>query len=333
MKTFVRALTLALMSGVTAEFLLGDQYLQGLVPVGQQLGMLALYTTFYGSAAVLIREVTRRTGRGWPTLLLLAFAFGVFEEGVVDQSLFNPDFAGLRLLDYGHIPGLGTAGPWAVFVLTLHVIWSIGAPVAVGEALFPEPLPDRPAVSPQVQGPWLGRLGIIVCVLGYLLGAVAIYFATVVAIDFRARPLQLILSVLLAAAAVVVALRLRPRPPQAPSSPWPAVAIAFGLTTVFQVTEHYLPPYLPAVVTTLILLLVLAVGVVAVVRLRLDTLGLAAGAILTYGWIGLIKTPALGPVAVIEQTGLVLVALAVLALALVRHRRLVGAERSTVSVG
>ncbi len=42
MNRFVRAISLALMSGVTAEFLLGDQYLQGMAPVGQQIGMLAL---------------------------------------------------------------------------------------------------------------------------------------------------------------------------------------------------------------------------------------------------------------------------------------------------
>jgi hypothetical protein len=44
----------------------------------------------YGTVAVLIREVTRRTGRGWPTILLLGAAFGFIQAGLIDQSLFNP---------------------------------------------------------------------------------------------------------------------------------------------------------------------------------------------------------------------------------------------------
>jgi hypothetical protein len=41
---------------------------------------------------VLIREITRRTGRGWPTILLLGAAFGLVQAGLIDQSLFNPGY-------------------------------------------------------------------------------------------------------------------------------------------------------------------------------------------------------------------------------------------------
>ncbi|HEX4443613.1 MAG TPA: hypothetical protein VHZ81_08595 [Galbitalea sp.] len=67
MKVLGRYLTLAFLSAVTAEFLLGDQWLGGTVPSGStQIGELLLYAAFYGSAAILIREVARRTGRGCP---------------------------------------------------------------------------------------------------------------------------------------------------------------------------------------------------------------------------------------------------------------------------
>jgi hypothetical protein len=35
---------------------------------------------------VLIREVTRRTGGGWPTILLLSAAFGVIQAGFVSST-------------------------------------------------------------------------------------------------------------------------------------------------------------------------------------------------------------------------------------------------------
>jgi hypothetical protein len=42
----------------------------------------------YGCPALLAREVVQRTGRGWPSLLLLAAALAVLEAGAIDQALF-----------------------------------------------------------------------------------------------------------------------------------------------------------------------------------------------------------------------------------------------------
>ena len=62
MRSLLHALSLALASAVTAEFLLGDQYLNGTPSAGQQVAQLVLFVAFYGSAAVLIRELARRAG-------------------------------------------------------------------------------------------------------------------------------------------------------------------------------------------------------------------------------------------------------------------------------
>lgn len=56
------------------------------------LGYLGIFIPLYGTVAVLIREITRRTGRGWPTILLLGAAFGLIQAGLIDQSLFNPGY-------------------------------------------------------------------------------------------------------------------------------------------------------------------------------------------------------------------------------------------------
>jgi hypothetical protein len=76
-----------------------------------RLPLLFVLAPVYGGAALLIREVTRRAGRGWPTILLLALAFGLLLEGVVNQSLFNPEYAHAHLLDRGFLPALGIAVP------------------------------------------------------------------------------------------------------------------------------------------------------------------------------------------------------------------------------
>jgi hypothetical protein len=73
---------------IAVEYLSGYQVFNPLV----LLGYLALFAPLYGTVAVLIRELTRRTGRGWPTILLLGAAFGLIQAGLIDQSLFNPGY-------------------------------------------------------------------------------------------------------------------------------------------------------------------------------------------------------------------------------------------------
>ena len=99
----------------------------------------------YGGGALLIREVARRVGRGWPTILVLAFSYAVFEEAFTTQTLFNPNYLGLhlRLLEPAYIPALGMGGWWTVFVLTLHTVWSISVSIALAEALVPDRAPRR----------------------------------------------------------------------------------------------------------------------------------------------------------------------------------------------
>src|SRR6185312_7023832 len=111
------ALLLLVLAPLTAEFLLGDFSIR-------QIALLVALLPQYGGGALLIREVTRRTGRGWPTIVTLGLAYSLIEEGLNTQSLFNPNYVGAHLLDYGFIPALGTSLLWTVFVLSIHVVWS-----------------------------------------------------------------------------------------------------------------------------------------------------------------------------------------------------------------
>ena len=149
------ALALVLTAPLVAEYLLGD------LPI-KMLPALILLAPMYGGGALLIREVARRTGRGWPTILVLGMAYAIFEEAFTTQSLFNPNYLRLNLglLAPAYIPALGIGVWWTLWMLMVHAIWSISTPIALIEACVPE----------RARTPWLGRVGLVVTVVVFLLG-------------------------------------------------------------------------------------------------------------------------------------------------------------------
>ena len=167
------ALSLFLLSPLIAEYLLGS------LPMAM-IGILPLMAFMYGSGAILIREWARRTGHGWPSMVLLATAYGLLEEGFVTQSLFNPNYLHLRLLDFGFMPALGTALPWLVFVVSIHVAWSISVPIALTETLFKN----------QRETPWLGPIGLGIFTVLFLIGCALIAMFSYKQVPFLATPAQ-----------------------------------------------------------------------------------------------------------------------------------------------
>jgi hypothetical protein len=70
------------------EFLLGNISVR-------RLPALLIMVLLYGCGALLIREVTRRTRRGWLTILLLGAAYGIIEAGIVEiRGTAEPHFRG-----------------------------------------------------------------------------------------------------------------------------------------------------------------------------------------------------------------------------------------------
>src|SRR5689334_15668266 len=188
------ALCLFLASPLIGEYLLGS------LPVSM-IFLLPLMAAMYGSAAILIREWVRRTSRGWPSIVLLAIAYGLFEEGFVTQSLFNPNYLHLRLLDYGWLAPLGTALPWLIYVIGIHAVWSITVPIALTEAAFP-------ARSSQ---PWIKTTGIVLYSSIFLVGCTLIATFTYKQLPYMASPAQFAVTALVIVMLCVIALRL-PRP-------------------------------------------------------------------------------------------------------------------------
>lgn len=288
------ALVLFVLTPLVAEYLLGDLLIT-------QLAALPVLALLYGSGAVFIRELARRTGRGWPTILTLGLAYGLVEEGLATQSLFNPHYLGLRLLDYGFIPFLGIGAPWTVLVLSLHPVWSIGVPVALTELMF----------RSRRTTPWLGRTGLVWFGLLCALGMSMVGSYTSRQEHFAASPVQLALSALSALAAGVAAFSLfRPlRDPAAAdshaASPWLVGTTAFIAGSAFEALSKYAPEgkLIPAVVTVVAILALEAAVLVFIARSSrragwsdAHRFALAAGGLLVYCWWGFVIQAALhGP--------------------------------------
>jgi hypothetical protein len=212
---------LLVLSSASAELLSGYQVFDPL----DTLGALGFFAALYGTVAVLIREIARRAGRGWPTILLLGAAFGLIQAGLIDQSLFNPGYldnddpawaqAWREERQATLLPLLGLSASQLLGFVSGHVIWSFAAPIAVVEALVPD-WADRP---------WLGRSGMAVMVVLYVLAARFVVIDHISTKHFVAAPTQLIGTAAVVAALAVAALTLPRRtarassPRQAPR-PW-----------------------------------------------------------------------------------------------------------------
>jgi len=308
------ALWLLVLAPFIAEFLLGDFSVRS-------LGLLLVFVPLYGGGALLIREVVRRTRRGWPSIVLLAVAFALIEEGFATQSLFNPHYAGQHLLAYGYVPALGTSPVWALFVLSIHVVWSISTPVLIAEGLAGE----RRAT------PWLGRIGLVVVAALYVLGVAITTLFTLGMSHFVAPVPQLAAVVVLVVAAVAAAFLAFPRGARSRAGgvppPWVVGLTVLALASAFVLVMFGAPSLgMPAAVTGLAMLAIEVVaGVLIVTWSRVEGWGpshhlaIAAGTVLTYGWLGLNVflrgTTNLGvPVGAVDIAGQVAAVLLVLAL-------------------
>jgi hypothetical protein len=278
-------ITLFFVTPLVAEYLLGDLPLK-------LLAALIVLAPAYGGAAVLIRETARRTGRGWPTMLVLGAAYTLIGEGLVTQSLFNHDYLKMHmhLLDHAYIPALGIGGWWTLFMFNLHTFWSMGVSIALVEALFPA----------DAEMPWLGRVGDSVVAVVFVLGTAANFGIGFKQNQFVASDAQLlsaaVLSVLLIVSAFLIPARRSRRAGGMVLSPWVTGAVVFVLGMGVMNT----PPKWgwPAVSV------LLAIDAVFLVLVRFfsrqigwspqHTLSLAAGGALAYGIHAFTQQPLVG---------------------------------------
>ena len=315
------ALTLLVLSPLVAEFLLGDFSIR-------PLGLLVVLLPQYGGGALLVRETARRAGKGWTSMILLALAYALIEEGFTTQSLFNPNYAGLRLLDYGFIHALGTSLDWSVFVLTLHIVWSVLSCIAIAEGL----------AGSRWATPWLGRLGLAVTVVLFLLGCTLTTVFTLKTFPFVASPWQFAGVAIAVVASRVTAMTFRVSSTAVHGSAppvWLPGAASLGFCSSFYLLYERGPQNgLHPVVTLAGMLAVelMAIALIAIWSKRSGwgprhVLAAATGAILTYGWLSITRmisgATALGvPTTMVDIIGQFFLLLGILALIGIADRRL-----------
>ncbi|MFG2092399.1 DUF998 domain-containing protein [Streptomyces sp. NPDC048612] len=286
---FAPPLALFLLAPFVGEFLLGNLTLAEL-PLGVLLAPL------YGCGALLVRELGRRSGGGWPTMVLLAAAYALIEEGPVDQLLWNDSYAGAdQLHGASYLPSLGMIVELTQSVLALHTVWSICVPIALVETL------SRSRRSE----PWLGRVGLGVVACLYAAGAVVVFRGNYAAEHFLASPAQLagltvVIVGLIVAAFGIRTARLRPLPGRAPAA-WRVGLAALAVTSAYWGPLNLLSADWYEWAGAVVWCLCWAAGVWWVSRWSRRAgwgvrhrFALAAGAVLTYAWVAFPARPESG---------------------------------------
>jgi hypothetical protein len=176
-----------------------SELLFGATPLSN-LGALLVVVPLYGGGAVLIRELARRRGPGWNRIFLLGAAYAIIEEGLIIQSIFDPN-----MFNAGSMGArvFGINWVWTIWTIGYHIVWSISIPILLAELLFPARRSE----------PWLGKAGMIVVSVLFVLGALALaaIYRFAVAPDFQIPLLLNLVAALVAILLIVLALTMPTR--------------------------------------------------------------------------------------------------------------------------
>jgi hypothetical protein len=280
---------LFLLAPFVGEFLLGNITIGGLL-----IGVLL--APMYGGGAILVRELGRRYGGGWPTMALLACAYALIEEGPLDQLLWNDAYLGVDDFHTAtYVPALGTSIALIQTVIALHAVWSICVPIALVETFAR----DRGST------PWLGRTGLIVVATIFALGAVFVFWGNYTEYRFIAPWSHQIWIGIAIVGLVIAAFAIRSRrlPPldgRAPS-PWLVGTAALVATSGYWMASGFNESAWREWAGVFAWCLVVAVGVLMISRWsrqrgwnQRHRFALAAGATLTYVWLAFPMAPSDG---------------------------------------
>jgi hypothetical protein len=290
------AVLLFFLAPLFGEYLLGNLKFSEVVYV-------PFIAPLYGGAALLIREVTRKTGRGYATMFILGIAYALIEEGIVDQLLFNPAyFTGQEQLMNTVILVLGVDAWLTLILIAMHAVWSICIPIILVEAIF----------AKRGKVPWFGKTGLAVVAVIFILGSIWLWNTIYLETGFFASPPQLIGAAVVIVALIIAAFAFK-HPAIVPAqgfvpNPWVAGGLAFTASSLYMLTE-----LLPGWTRVSACVLIAAVSLTLVFRWShrsnwsaLHTLALAGGGILTYAWLGALMEPETGPKTIIDHIGTIL---------------------------
>lgn len=264
------AWTLVVLTPLIAELALGS------TPV-RMAWLVLLWMPVYGAGVLLIRELVARRGRGWPSILLLALAYELVEDGIGLQALTSPhlyDAAswGARVL--------GVNLPYFEANAIYHAVFTVCIPIALTNLLFPA----------HRGRPYLGVPGTVLAAVVAVLGVGLLRTVTLSEDPGYQAPAAFVLGVVVLMLVLgVVALFVVPAPRDRAAAPDQAappgaagvpslgfLAVASGLATLvffglsFPVFGARQPAFTEGL-TVLIPMAVTAIGVVACYRFLIRT--------------------------------------------------------------
>jgi hypothetical protein len=152
------AFTLALLAPLLAEVLPGATRFSAIF-------VFPIEMCVWGIGTVLIREVVRRKGLGWPSLLLLALALSIAEECLIQQTSLAPVIIQLKGEVYARAFGVNYI--YLLWALIYESVYVVLMPILLAELLFP---------ARRSEG-WMSRGGITVSLVLLTLGALLAWFS------------------------------------------------------------------------------------------------------------------------------------------------------------
>ena len=286
------AILLFFLAPLFGEYLLGNLKFS-------EIFYVPFIAPLYGAGALLIRETTRRAGRGPATMLTLGVAYALIEEGLVDQMLFNQLYFTGQDQFGTFIEALGLDAWLTILVLAMHAIWSTYIPITLVETLFPE----------RGTKPWLGIKGLIITSVIFIGGSSYLCYIIYLEENFFASVPQLIGTtlaiILLVTAAFKVRSSTRSQIASVAPKPWIVGTVSFIASSFFMLTDM-LPGW--SKVGSCLLLVFLFFRMASNWACRegwseIHHLSIVGGGILTYAWLGIFMGPESGPKEVIDYIG------------------------------
>lgn len=290
------------------------EYLLGNISIKYIVGLMVL-APMYGGGALLVREFARRSNRGWPTIVLLALAYGVAEPALFDHSLFNMSFDGLNIQDETYIPVLGISISNTIAFCVGHAVWSISVPIAIMEALVPS----------RRTTPWLGNFGLLFVGILFLLGSFLVFKDHWETEQFLPSAMQFIISIVFIISLIAISFVIRPYPKphsdrRAPKM-WIVGVVAFIISSLFFVLgENWMSVVMKTLLIGMMIILVKKWSSCSDWN-SLHRLSLAGGALLTYVWGGFLCATLVGNTGIVDRIGNVIFACGVVIVLLIAVRK------------
>ena len=151
------AFALLVLSPFLAEVLSGSTPLPLLI-VFPPFAILAL--CLYGCAALAIRELAVRLGRGWLSIAAMGVAFAIAEEGLVVATFFDPTAPPRQAFGAWGAGPDGTNWVWIPLLCAYHSLVSICLPILIAQLAYPS----------RAAQPWLSKRRLVLAGVFFLFG-------------------------------------------------------------------------------------------------------------------------------------------------------------------